>query len=58
MFHQKILMLMNYNLKKIAESEYQSYTDLLNRRDTIKRSIVISNATTHVVTSLHDGRMV
>ena len=36
-------------LKKTAESEYQSYMDLVKRRDTIKRAIVISNATTPVV---------
>ncbi len=35
-------------LKKLAESEYQSYTDLLKRRDTIKRAVVLSNATTNV----------
>jgi hypothetical protein len=31
--------------KKIAESEYQSYIDLLNRREIIKRAIVLKNAT-------------
>ena len=36
-------------LKKTAESEYQSYMDLVKRRDTIKRAIVMSNATTPVV---------
>lgn len=35
-------------LKKVAESEYQSYTDLLKRRDTIKRAVVLSNATTNI----------
>lgn len=35
-------------LKKVAESEYQSYTDLLKRRDTIKRAVVLSNATTTI----------
>ena len=35
-------------LKKAAESEYQSYMDLVKRRDTIKRAIVLSNATTPV----------
>lgn len=37
------------SLKKTAESEYQSYMDLVKRRDTIKRAIVLSNATTPVV---------
>ena len=35
-------------LKKLAESEYQSYTDLLTRREAIKRAIVLKNATTVV----------
>jgi hypothetical protein len=35
-------------LKKSAQAEYQSYMDLVKRRDTIKRAIVISNATTPV----------
>ena len=35
-------------LKKVALSEYQSYMDLVNRRDTIKRAIVLSNAQTPV----------
>lgn len=35
-------------LMKTAESEYQSYMDLVKRRDTIKRAIVLSNATTPV----------
>ena len=35
-------------LKKTAQSEYQSYMDLVKRRDTIKRAIVLSNAQTPV----------
>jgi hypothetical protein len=35
-------------LKKQAESEYQSYTDLCKRRDKIKKAIVMANATTRV----------
>ena len=31
-------------LKKTSLSEYQSYTDLVKHRDTIKRAIVLSNA--------------
>ncbi len=33
-------------LKKNAESEYQSYLDLLKRRETIKYAIILKNATT------------
>jgi len=36
------------DLKKTSLSEYQSYMDLVKRRDTIKRAIVLSNAQTHV----------
>jgi hypothetical protein len=36
------------DLKKTAESFYKSYMDLVSRRDTIKRAIVISNALTTV----------
>ena len=36
------------DLKKTAETEYQSYMDLVKRRDTIKRAIVLSNAQTQV----------
>ena len=36
------------DLKKMAESFYKSYMDLVSRRDTIKRAIVLSNATTNV----------
>lgn len=42
-------------LKKLAESEYQSYTDLLKRRDTIKRAVVLSNATTNVTVGNWSG---
>jgi len=35
-------------LKKTAQAEYQSYMDLVKRRDTIKRAIVLSNAQTPV----------
>jgi len=35
-------------LKKTAQAEYQSYMDLVKRRDTIKRAIVLSNAVTPV----------
>ncbi len=35
-------------LKKTAQAEYQSYMDLVKRRDTIKRAIVLSNAVTTV----------
>ena len=35
-------------LKKTAQSEYQSYMDLVQRRDMIKRAIIVSNATTTV----------
>ena len=35
-------------LKKTVQSEYQSYMDLVKRRDVIKRAIVLSNAQTQV----------
>jgi hypothetical protein len=35
-------------LKKTVQSEYQSYMDLVKRRDLIKRAIVLSNADTQV----------
>ena len=35
-------------LKKTVQSEYQSYMDLVKRRDLIKRAIVLSNAQTQV----------
>jgi hypothetical protein len=34
--------------KKSVQAEYQSFQDLVKRRDTIKRAVVISNATTQV----------
>ena len=36
------------DLKKTAQSEYQSYMELVKRRDVIKRAIVLSNAQTQV----------
>lgn len=36
------------DVKQTATAEYQSYMDLVKRRDTIKRAIVLSNATTQV----------
>jgi len=36
------------DLKKTVQSEYQSYMDLVKRRDVIKRAIVLSNAQTQV----------
>jgi hypothetical protein len=35
-------------LKSRADAEYQSYMDLVKRRDSIKRAIVLSNASTRV----------
>lgn len=35
-------------LERVAKSEYQSYMALVDRRDMIKRAIVLSNATTPV----------
>jgi len=37
------------DLKKTVQSEYQSYMDLVKRRDVIKRAIVLSNAQTQVI---------
>ena len=42
-------------LKKTATSEYQSYLDLVKRRDSIKRAIVLSNATTRVKVGNWEG---
>ena len=42
-------------LKRVAESEYQSYTDLLKRRDTMKRAIIMSNAMTNVTVGKWNG---
>ena len=36
------------DLKKTVQSEYQSYMDLVKRRDLIKRAIVLSNAQTQI----------
>ncbi len=35
-------------LRKVAESEFQSYNDLCKRRDKIKKAIVMANAATQV----------
>lgn len=42
-------------LKKTANAEYQSYLDLVKRRDTIKRGIVLSNAKTRVKVGSWEG---
>ena len=42
-------------LKKTAESELQSYMDLVKRRDTIKKAIVVANATTKVKIGSWEG---
>jgi hypothetical protein len=42
-------------LKARALSEYQSYMALVNRRDTIKRAIVLSNASTRVTIDKWEG---
>ena len=42
-------------LKKTATAEYQSYIDLVKRRDTIKRAIVLSNANTPVTIGAWSG---
>jgi hypothetical protein len=42
-------------LKGKAEAEYQSYMDLVKRRDSIKRAIVLSNATTRVKVADWEG---
>ena len=42
-------------LKKTAMAEYQSYLDLVKRRDTIKRAIVLSNASTRVKVGSWEG---
>ena len=42
-------------LKTRALSEYQSFMALVNRRDTIKRAIVLSNATTRVTIDKWQG---
>ena len=42
-------------LKARATAEYQSYMDLVKRRDSIKRAIVLSNATTRVKIASWEG---
>lgn len=42
-------------LKNRATSEYQSFLALVTRRDTIKRAIVLSNATTRVTIDKWEG---
>jgi hypothetical protein len=42
-------------LKSTANSEYQSYVDLMKRRDSIKRAIVLSNANTRVKVGTWEG---
>ena len=42
-------------LKKQAESEFQSYTDLCKRRDKIKKAIVMANASTRVKIGAWEG---
>ena len=41
--------------KKETEAQLQSFMDLVNRRDTIKRAIVLSNATTKVKVGSWEG---
>jgi hypothetical protein len=42
-------------LKGRADAEYQSYMDLVKRRDSIKRAIVLSNASTRVKVGEWEG---
>ncbi len=42
-------------MKARAQAEYQSFMDLVKRRDTIKRAIVLSNATTRVKIDTWEG---
>lgn len=42
-------------LKSRAASEYQAYIDLMKRRDSIKRAIVLSNANTRVKVGAWEG---
>lgn len=42
-------------IKAVASSEYQSYMDLVKRRDAIKRAIVLSNAKTPVKIDKWEG---
>lgn len=45
----------NEKVKSRATAEYQSYTDLIKRRDSIKRAIVLSNAKTRVKIGSWEG---
>lgn len=40
---------------KTVKAEYQSFTDLVKRRDTIKRAVVTANATTRVKVGTWEG---
>ena len=40
---------------KTVRAEYQSFTDLVNRRDNIKRAVVRANATTRVKVGMWEG---
>ncbi len=42
-------------LKATAQAEYQSYMDLVKRRDSIKRAVVLSNSTTQVKIGTWEG---
>ena len=42
-------------VKSVATAEYQSYMDLVKRRDAIKRAIVLSNANTRVKIGSWEG---
>ncbi len=42
-------------LKRVAESEFQSFMDLVKRRDTIKKAIVVANAATRVKIGSWEG---
>ncbi len=42
-------------LRRVAESEFQSYMDLVKRRDTIKKAIVVANAATQVKIGSWEG---
>lgn len=42
-------------LKAKAEAEYQSYMDLVKRRDSIKRAVVLSNSSTQVKVGSWEG---
>ena len=42
-------------LRRLAQADWQSFTDLVNRRDAMKRAIVLSNATTRVKVGSWEG---